>query len=935
MTEFTSKLWAKSEPHHPLWCHLLDTAAVARALIGRFGPVEGLPPGWIEWLVGCHDIGKADRWFQNKDDDLANQLRDVGLKMPQWSSGEDYHQKFRHEARSREWLRDHLPGKCGWKNHTQNVVAKAVVGHHGNWSPQIYPESQCDDTPIWAAMRDELGALVWDAVQPQPCALERFPHASSAGAKLAAYVILSDWIASNDKLFCYPNLPKTKSPTSYFAASCARAREVVAQMKLDTPALENTSLNSTLKPDFKAVWPKIEVPRPLQIALEARREELFPGLAIIEAPMGEGKTEAAIYLAMLWQTGFAARGVYFALPTQATANAMHTRYADFLQGWKPERRARLLHGGAWLRDETPEALEFLPELETKNRDLALTQARAARAWFRPMRRALLASEGVGTVDQALLCALRVKFGPLRLLGLSQKTLVVDEVHAYDEFMGVLLERLLQWCRALEVNVILLSATLSQAQKIALCRAYGGAETDLTPLQSENAKSAPYPLLSFVPRKEKPFAFPVEADAARKRDLQIELRAGMLDDFAATAQLGAQAIQNGGCACILANTVRAAQEIFHELKTLHAGGDLPADCDLTLFHARFRVEERARIEADVVAKFGPDAGSESQAPRPDCAILIATQVVEQSLDVDFDFFFSQIAPLDLLLQRAGRLWRHQREWRPTPQAKLTIFTPPPGQWGFGASGRVYAPEILLRTLALCEETACQEVAQWRLPADFRPLIERCYDRSEPLGEFAARDGFGPALQIAQGERDLEIARAKNKAKLHCWIEPNAKTFEPVVRGAEEADEESAGQSEFFVAQTRLGDQSVAILALRDPLHFDIAARDSQNGTLPRAAQSAPPRAELVEIFNQKVGVPRWWFSNAEPLEGFEAIRDGQSFLRGHKLLPLREIKGVFQWQGRDAQGDFSIVDDPQLGVLRRALSEREPARDEADGGFNTP
>ena len=929
MNELTKNLWAKSEPYHPLWCHLLDAAAVARALVPRFGSIEGLPDEWIPFLVGCHDIGKADRWFQNKDEKLAAQLRGAGLSLPEWSSGIDGLKKFRHEARSREWLQRSLVEQHGWAQRSgENVVAKAVVGHHGDWSPDSYSEKDYDDTAIWDAMRDELGAMLWETVAPPAHALERFVHAGSAGAKLAAYVILSDWIASNDELFCYPNLPHAESPALYYEAACARAKAVVSQMKLDAPEL----VTDVSLPSFPKVWPKIERPRPLQSELDARREELAPGLAIIEAPMGEGKTEAAIYLAQLWMTGFASRGVYFALPTQATANAMHERYDKFLDSWNPGRRARLMHGGAWLRDETPDALEILPELRAGDAQTALKQARSARDWFRPTRRALLSVEGVGTVDQALLCALRVKFGPLRLLGLSQKTLVVDEVHAYDEFMGVLLERLLQWCRALEVNVILLSATLSQAQKMALCRAYGGSEADLSALETSDAKSSPYPLLSFVPRESSAFALPVEADSKRAIDLQIEIKPGFLDDFAATARACAQAIKNGGCACILANTVGAAQQIYRELQALEKAGALPDGCDLSLFHARFRTIERARIETDIVAKFGPDAGKDGKPPRPPCAILVATQVVEQSLDVDFDVFFSQLAPIDLLLQRAGRLWRHARPWRPMKEATLTVLTPPDGEWKFGVSGKIYAPEILLRSLTLCYE---KEV--WSLPADFRPLIERCYDANEELGDFAARPGFAEKLKEYVAERVIKIAEARSEAKIHCWIEPSAKKFDPVVRGADEADEEGGEQPKFFVAQTRRGDQSVAVLVLSQPAHYAIEARDADNAALSRQKQRTPPRAEMVEIFNQKVGAPRWWFSKVEPLEGFGEIEEGKSFLRGHKLLPLQLRDGVWQWQGRDSKSEFAIVDDPQLGLLRRSLEadNQTPAREEADGGFNAP
>ena len=929
MNEQTKKLWAKSEPHHPLWCHLLDTAAVARALVPRFGRIEGLREGWVPFLVGCHDIGKADRWFQNKDPKLAVTLNDAGFNLPRWHAEQPEHlRKFRHEARSHRWLagrKDHsgyLQKKHNWQNYTENVVAKAIIGHHGDWLPNVYPTADEVDEPFWESLRDELGTMLWETVAPEPLALEGFAHASSAGAKLAAYVILSDWIASNDQLFCYPNLPTTETPARYFMAACARAEEVVAQMKLDAPTI-GTEIP---KPTFGQVWPKIATPRPLQSELGARRETLAPGLAIIEAPMGEGKTEAAIYLAQLWMSDFAARGIYFALPTQATANAMHARYDKFLENWNPGRRARLMHGGAWLRDETPDELEILPDIWAVDEEAAKKQARSARDWFRPTRRALLSLEGVGTVDQALLCALRVKFGPLRLLGLSQKTLIVDEVHAYDEFMGVLLERLLQWCRALEINVILLSATLSQAQKMALCRAYGGTHNDLSALETDNAKDSPYPLLSFVPRDSPAFSFAVAADADRTRDLKIELKNGLLNDFAATAHLCAQRIQNGGCACILANTVAAAQQIFRELQQLEQAGKLPQDCNLSLFHARFRAEKRKTIEDATVAKFGPDAGKDGNPPRPSCAILVATQVVEQSLDVDFDFFFSQLAPVDLLLQRAGRMWRHERPWRPTKTPTLTILAPPENEWQFGATEKIYAREILLRSLSLCYEKT-----QWNLPADFRPLIERCYDAREDLGDFATRSGFAPELEEAVIKRRAEIADAQSEAKIHCWIEPSAKSFEPVVRGAIEADEESGEPSKFFIAQTRRGDQSVGVLVLSQKSHFDLAARDKTNADLPRQQQRTPPRPELIEIFHQKVGAPRWWFAAATPLEGFESIENGKSFLRGHKLLPLRLLQGEWQWRGRDKNGEFAIVDDPQLGLLRRALEDAS-THDEADGGF---
>ena len=935
MNKLTKELWAKSDPHHPLWCHLLDAAAVARALVPRFGPIADLPDRWIPFLVGCHDVGKADDWFQNKDPDQAAKLRSLGLELPPWKASEpDEYKRFRHEVRSREWLQDYLKER-GWSSRAFNVAAKAIVGHHGDWAPQNFYGEEEKQSAFWQPLRADLGALLWEVLQPEPLALAAFPHATTAGARLSAYVVLSDWIASNDKLFPFPQLPKDAAPNDYFAVSCDLARDVVKQLKLDAPP-EAAAQN---KPTLAEVWPpehfeQMKKPRPLQTLLDERRDELAPGLAIIEAPTGEGKTEAAIYLAQLWNADSPARGTFFALPTQATSNAMFTRYAAFLKIRKEGSEARLLHGMAWLRDDVKlQDVEWLPQIDAQEeQERAKAQARSARDWFRPSRRALLGEEGVGTVDQALLCALRVKFGTLRLLGLSQKTLIVDECHAYDEFMSEILERLLQWCRALEINVILLSATLAHDQKMKLVRAYASDDADLNALQTEKPRDAAYPLLTFAPRGETAFALKCQADPKRKQELKIELKPDLLE-FAATAQLAARTVEKGGCLCVLANTVRAAQEIFRELEALKVANALPDDCQLDLFHARFRAEKRAKIEERVVGAFGPDAGKEGQPKRPRCAILVATQVVEQSIDADFTFMITQIAPVDLLLQRAGRLWRHERGARECKFPTLTVLTPPVGEWDFGASGYVYQPEILLRTLAILSGKN-----QWELPTDYRKLVEDCYRRDADLGDFAQTPSFEVALAQGVLKRDAFRSDAAAQAHNHLWVAPSPRVFEPMARSQGEPDEEGSGAAQkYFVARTRLGDESAALLAIAEADLWEQAEVDFANAKLPRDAQKSPPRAVLKRLFGCKVGVPRWWLfdknSVAEPLEGFAPFLEGQSFLRGHICLPLQERNGENVWHGQKGRDRFALVDHPTLGLLRRPLDEATAAQTpvEADAG----
>jgi CRISPR-associated endonuclease/helicase Cas3 len=939
--------WAKSYPEHPLWRHCLDVAAVARALQPRFGPVKNLAPGWLEFLCATHDVGKCDRHFQNKDDKQAEKLITLGFPLEKWRADDACaHRKFRHESRSAEWLLTYLQSQHGWSNGAAAAVSKAILGHHGNWNPlPVYRDRRNLDSslPWWNDRRDELGALLWETIAPEPLALDKFDHAGASGVQLAAYVVFADWIASNDKLFPYTEL-KEMEPRAYYEAACRLAQDVVAQMKLDAPA----PLQRSHPPLFGEVWPeRKDSPRPMQSALEERRFRLPPGLAIIEAPTGEGKTEAAIYLSQIW-----GRFVYFCLPSQATANDLHRRFVNFLSEWDKDVSARLMHGMAWLGEETEsvaEALETLPQLEDgENSTEANQQARAARNWLRPMRRAMLAPHGVGTIDQALLSGLRVKFGPLRLLGLTGKTLVIDEVHSYDEFMSTLLERLLQWCRALEVNVILLSATLSRAQRLDLSRAYAGPEADLSALEvipKEGSAQVAYPLLSFVPRQEKAFTLAVGADPDRARQLRIELKTGFLTDVAATAKLAVDTVAEGGCLCVLINTVATAQDVFRSLQTMQAEGKISSDTQLHLFHARFPARRRKEIEDEVVALFGPDAGKGENLPRPARAILIATQVVEQSLDVSFDWMISQIAPIDLLLQRAGRLWRH--DWhRLSPYPTLVVLTPSEeaapihptkiGRWFFGASGKVYQPEILLRTLAVLHRWN-----QWNLPRDYRKLIEMVYDREANLGEFASQDGFLAALEKSILVRDEAIKKSRSEADINVWIEPQADNFDPMYGTQSEAEEDDAARTnKYFVARTRMGDESVSLFALTEPQHFQLAEYDKKQGELPRQQQRPPSPEKLKDLFQQKVGAPYWWFYDRkthqpfEPLQGYKPLQQGAAFARGQLLVPFGRSGDAWKWEGLGPDGPFSIVFHPDLGLLREALPSFKNEFIEADAGYTS-
>ena len=590
VTELALRLWAKSDPRHELWKHMLDTAAVCRAVLPRFGKLPELTNEEHCLLVALHDIGKADPYFQCKAPEIADEIRELGFWLPEAYG-------FRHEWRSSDWLRRQCLKNSGWQRSPSRVVDMAIANHHGrsSFKPDEREETRDpNEVARWEAIREFLAQRVSDAIGASPQAVTAFSHTGVAALKLAGLVVLCDWIASNSDLYRYELLPKTEDARAYFAAACNEAGRVVRGLGL--------SHSNTAPPSqparFAEVFPDLPGPRPLQQILEdaVRDGCISPGLVLIEDGMGQGKTEAAEYLIDAWSRQRGRRGAYLALPTAATSNQMHGRYRDFLTQQGASADVRLVHGMAWLIDPaTPEG-----RWQTWGDD---GEASPAPEWFRPSRRALLAPEAVGTIDQALLSVLRVKYGFLRLLGLSNKVLLIDEVHAYDSFMGVILTRLLQWCRAFEIPVILLSATLSRSQKQELLAAYGVEEAPNDTLLPA------YPLVTWAGWNGQTgqLALPANQQATTIR-IEVAKHYGLLPvrgedrriDASDVAGLAVALVESGGCLCVLCNTVDSAQAVFQSIR---AQADLPADTQTMLFHARFAADVRTRIEEQVVSTFG--------------------------------------------------------------------------------------------------------------------------------------------------------------------------------------------------------------------------------------------------------------------------------------------------------------------------------------------
>lgn len=599
-----------------------------------------------------------------------------------------------------------------------------------------------------------------------------------------------------------------------------------------------------------------------------------PALLIIEAPTGEGKTEAAWYLADRWLWANQQRGVYVAMPTQATSNQMLGRIKAFIEQRYPGQRTNLIlmHGDAnWSNDMHQLQLAAINE---QGHDTVM-----AHAWFLPKKRGLLAPFAVGTVDQALLAVLQTPHFFVRLFGLSHKTVIFDEIHAYDSYMNVLFQQLLRWLAAMGTSVILLSATLPAKTRRQLITAYTGQAFEqrvtypaITWAKTHSAGAVPQGVISLTP--------------SQPRTVTLTWLEPTPDALVAELR---QSLQAGGCTAIICNTVKRAQEIFILLRE----AKLTPEDDLILFHARFPFNLRTRVEQKVLDRFG------KVGPRPQRAIVVATQVIEQSLDLDFDLLISDLAPIDLILQRLGRLHRHQHVCRPTllRAPRLVIVQPlPDGEIPqFGADRLVYAPYILLRSFL-----ALQSKATLNIPADVQPLIEAVYD--DEISYDSLPPAWQQALAEAQARLKEEMAKQEFVAQGNLILPPN---HEDLLRQKSRCLEEDQPELHATLqALTRMTRPTVTLVCLHQTssgLALDPRGEELVDLMTPPDSETARALAECkVSLSDPRVGK---FFAEQEPPLGWAA------------QPMLRSLRPAVFHQGKCPLGEkLNLIYNLNLGIF---------------------
>lgn len=693
-----SDCWAKTDPETGLPClsvtnHCLIVGTVAESLRGHLPSSiqRQLPDGSVT-LVAGHDVGKLTPGFQ--------------LKAPRWSWHRALQQSIiadglctNHAVVSQWHLQNCSPLKSDKKRQYWLV---STGGHHGSYpfgckNMKVAPYEGGDGH--FSQLREELLEFLIKRFGPLPSEFGKDEHERIH--LLTGFTIFSDWIGSNADWFPYEVSSDPKTLTTI-------AQDILRDLNWTVTVHQGLSFGEQFqapksKPHFH--------PRDIQTALLDAADA--PGLYIVEAPMGMGKTEAALTTAYQRWTKGEERGLYFALPTQLTSNKIHDRINQFLSNVLGEKSTQtLIHGNAWLGDEsTREVAPILEETDPQRPENEHNDVNEALRWYSSTRRQLIAPFGTGTIDQALLAVLPARFAALRYFALAGKVVVIDEVHSFDPYMSALIDRLIRYLIKAGATVIILSATLTSQRRAELVQAAGATE-------SESPEA--YPLITKVATGDKIAThFPVPAPAnGQSVSLKHESLSPATED--AFWQSIADKVEAGANVVVIRNSVALAQNTYRDLKARLSIRILPEH--VGLIHSRFPQNERETNEAYWTGILGKGDTS-----RPKGSLLVATQIVEQSVDIDADYLVTDLAPTELILQRVGRLHRHKRK-RPNgfDQAVCHILYPDTDWRGDAKTVKaalhphhwIYPPLSLWQASEIL-----QPLDQIDLPGDIRPLLEQ--------------------------------------------------------------------------------------------------------------------------------------------------------------------------------------------------------------------
>jgi CRISPR-associated endonuclease/helicase Cas3 len=761
--------WGKARPDeteaalalksHPLAWHMLDVAAVAEAILqvrpslsSRLSnslnlDKDNLVP-FLTWLAAIHDLGKFARAFQSKvpefwyEQDKVNAGIDFAAGTHHDADGQSLMGVFCTETKYHEHIWQGIHPASFQK------LTTATFSHHGEPASSSTLGAAGPRSTFGPGFEDASECLTALASLLLPAVITVKPPRERAinlvTPLIAGLVTSADWLGSSQRWFPY------EAPHGDVKSYWLNAR-VKAAKAVNEAGYRNATISKSS--NFSEITGREGEPTPLQSWALSSEIMDGPTLFLLEDVTGAGKTEAAHILVHRLISAGKASGAYWAMPTMATANAMYNRQSAMLENLfdptGPRPSLALAHGQVALHQGfRASRTDFGRDERPLGRDVADVTASAACAAFLAddKRLSLLADVGAGTIDQAVLAVLPSRFNTVRLLGLAEKVLVIDEAHAYDPFVDAELKRLLEFHAALGGSAIVLSATLTNKQRASLVSSWQSVlarPQDGPPPESVNKNEARYPLATIAYRDA------VMIDAIQPAQWSSRETPIALVDNADAILAGLKAtLDAGGCAAWVRNTVDDVLEAASFARKL--------GIDPIIFHARFAQTDRQQIEARVMDMFGSNSSRETRQGK----LVIATQVIEQSLDLDFDQLTSDLAPIDLILQRAGRMRRHAGRVRPSGIGNaMLVFSPRPitdakANWVrnvLPGSAAVYRDHgVLWRTARELENRGCIVT-----PDEVRSLVESVHAGVD------CPDELLPSVDRTEGEGKGNAALAQNQ------------------------------------------------------------------------------------------------------------------------------------------------------------------------------
>ena len=611
-----TKIWAKTAPKKSLIDHMLETGIVTECLIdadGMYRPVlsrlseitgcdNNKLSAKIVFICAIHDIGKAHPIFQGRDAETLEILRRKNLNQASFDT------RFRHEQYGAN-IFDRLSAEdVDIKN--SDIISQIIRMHHQkeqkkNSDIDIIKIDDKEKAKKWRHIQKEIYDYIKNVFHFDNLNLINKNISKSelfvVQNAILGIMITSDWIASNNYVFDnqpYKNIDEFLKSRKLQALKFLNNEGMIRQQ---IPVMQ----------DFKSAFGFNG--RPVQNDVEKIVHKNDIKCMLIESDCGSGKTEAALYAAAVLGNRSGLSGIYMGLPTGVSAEAIQNRVDEFLTS-RGMRNTKLY----------------------TSKSMLLREPDKKPVWTDMSRQRLLASSAVGTVDQVMTAARLVRFESVRMDGLASKVLIIDEIHAYDAYMLAVIKDLLKICGELGVPVIMLSATLPISTKNDLLGVLCDGDIEL-----HNG----YPMISYV-TKDGNVHEHVSHQYMPDKKISCELLP-ILNDNDKIARYAVDVVKDGGCECVIMNTVADAICVYDKIKK-----NKKNDCKIILYHSRMTINARDKTSRKILAMCGKD-----RTKRPERVIIVGTQVLEQSLDIDVDYMITAICPIDLLFQRIGRYHRH--------------------------------------------------------------------------------------------------------------------------------------------------------------------------------------------------------------------------------------------------------------------------------------